>query len=239
MVLRENQSYYDEFAAGYEAERHHGYHALVDDLESELACRYGAGGDVLEAGCGTGLILRRVHAVARSAYGADLSRGMLAGTTRRGLPCVQATLTTLPFARERFDLVYSFKVLAHVEPIADALAELARVTRPGGRLLLEFYNQRSLRYWIRRLRPPLAISARTREDAVFTRFDTIETIRQVLPEEVAIEGVRGVRVLTPVPHAFRLPGVGPLLSRAERWAADAPRLRDFGGFLIVIARKRG
>ena len=34
---RPNRDYYDEFAAGYEARRHHGYHAMIDRLEIAAA----------------------------------------------------------------------------------------------------------------------------------------------------------------------------------------------------------
>ena len=44
--------------------------------------KYGAGKDVFEAGCGTGLLLREAALVARSAVGLDLSRGMLAAGAR-------------------------------------------------------------------------------------------------------------------------------------------------------------
>jgi len=58
---------------------------------------------------------------------------------------VQGSVTDIPFPDARFDVVYSFKVLAHVERIREALAEMARVLRPGGYLLAEFYNPLSLR----------------------------------------------------------------------------------------------
>jgi ubiquinone/menaquinone biosynthesis C-methylase UbiE len=238
-VHKPNQRYYDEFANWYENGRDDGYHALIDDLEAELACRYGAGGRVLEAGCGTGLILRRVAPVAATAHGIDLSRGMLERAAPKRLSVAQASVAALPFADDTFDLVYSFKVLAHVEPIVRALGELARVVRPGGRLLLEFYNRNSLRYLIKRLRPPLAISTRTRDDEVYTRFDTLGTIRRALPAGIEIERVRGIRVGVTLPHALRLPVVGGWLGAFERWAADARGFRETGGFLIVVARKAG
>ena len=53
-----DQEYYDRFSPTYENERHHGYHKLIDELELDLVRRYGAGKDVFEAGCGTGLLLR-------------------------------------------------------------------------------------------------------------------------------------------------------------------------------------
>ncbi len=128
------QAYYDRFAAGYEAERHHGYHRLIDELELDLVRRFGAGKDVFEAGCGTGLLLREAARVARTAVGLDLSRGMLEPARARGLSVLQGSLTDVPLPSETFDLVYSMKVLAHVPPIEAAVAELARLVRPGGHL---------------------------------------------------------------------------------------------------------
>ena len=130
--LRSTQSYYDRFSPSYERERHHGYHRLIDELELELVRRYGTGCDILEAGCGTGLLLAEAARAGRSAIGLDLSRGMLGQARDRGLRVVQGSLTTLPLPDASVDLVYSMKVLAHVPPIREAIAELARVTRPGG-----------------------------------------------------------------------------------------------------------
>jgi ubiquinone/menaquinone biosynthesis C-methylase UbiE len=238
-VLQPTKEYYDDFASWYERERSFGYHALVDRLEAELACRYGVGGRVLEAGCGTGLILQHVRAVAKEAHGLDLSRGMLERAVSRELSCVQGSVTHVPFPDDHFDLVYSFKVLAHVHDIVGAVAELVRVTRPGGHLLLEFYNSWSLRHVIKRLRPPIRISARRKDDEVYTRYDDLSSIRRILPAGTEIVGLRGVRVFAALPQALRAPVIGPLLTRLETWAADAPALRRLGGFLIVVIRKNG
>ena len=64
-----NRAYYDDFAGWYERDRHLPYHRMLDDLEVELVERYATGKDVLEVGCGTGLILDRVAAFARGAAG--------------------------------------------------------------------------------------------------------------------------------------------------------------------------
>ncbi len=233
------QTYYDRFAAGYEAERHHGYHRLVDELELELVRRYGAGKDVFEAGCGTGLLLREAAQVARAAVGLDLSRGMLGPARARGLRVVQGTLTDVPLPSASFDLVYSMKVLAHVPPIERAIAELARLVRPGGHLLLEFYNPFSLRYLAKRIGGPGRIATDgTTEKDVYTRFDTLARARSYFPPELELHGVRGVRVVTPTSRVFAYPPLERLFTWAERAACDAPLLRNLGGFLILIARKR-
>ena len=232
------QTYYDRFAAGYEAERHHGYHRLIDELELELVRKYGAGRDVFEAGCGTGLLLRETATFARAAVGLDLSRGMLGPARDRGLRVVQGSLTDVPLPAASFDLVYSMKVLAHVPPIERAIAELARLVRPGGHLLLEFYNPWSLRALAKRVGGPGHIAAGTTENDVYTRYDTLARARGYLPPELELVGVRGVRVVTPTSKVFALAPLGRLFTWAERAACDAPLLRNLGGFLVLIARKR-
>src|SRR5256885_10050391 len=199
------QSYYDRFASSYERERHHGYHRLIDELELELVRRYGTGRDVLEAGCGTGLLLREAAGFSRSALGLDLSRGMLGAARGRGLPVLQGSLTELPLPSASFDVVYSMKVLPHVPPIREAVAELARVVRPGGHLLLEFYNPWSLRYLAKRLAGPASFAAGTTDRDVFTRYDTLASARSYLGPDLELVAVRGVRGGTPASSGFRGP----------------------------------
>jgi ubiquinone/menaquinone biosynthesis C-methylase UbiE len=231
------KDYYDEFSTSYERERGRGYHQLIDDLEVELVERYGRGAAVLEAGCGTGLILERVAGFAEEAWGFDLSSGMLGKARERGLRVVQGSLTDIPFPDARFDVVYSFKVLAHVERIRDALAEMARVLRPGGYLLAEFYNPLSLRGLIKALKPPTAITDRAHDHAVFTRYDGLAAVKSYLPHGCHVVTMRGVRVVTPAAAVYNLPGVGRVLGQLERRLADAPLFRRLGGFLIVVAQK--
>jgi ubiquinone/menaquinone biosynthesis C-methylase UbiE len=236
--LRSTQGYYDRFSDSYERERHRGYHRLIDELELELVRRYGTGRDILEAGCGTGLLLAEAARVGRSALGLDLSAGMLGRARTRGLRVLQASLDRIPLPDASFDLVYSMKVLAHVPPIREALAELARVTRPGGHLLVEFYNPRSLRYLAKLLGGAAPIADGTTDRDVYTRYDTLDTARSYLPADVEYVGMRGVRVVTPTSHVFQVPGLASLFEQAERVACDLPGLRNLGGFLILVGRKR-
>lgn len=231
------KDYYDEFAGWYERHRGRGYHQLLDDLEVDLVERYGRGAAVLEAGCGTGLILDRVARFADEAWGLDLSSGMLGKARERGLKVVQGSVTEIPFPDARFDVVYSFKVLAHVEHIREALAEMARVLRRGGYLLAEFYNPLSLRGLVKALKPPTPISHRAHDHQVFTRYDSYADVKSYLPPGCHIVTVRGVRIATPAAAVFNLPGVGAVLSRVERSLADAPLFRRLGGFMIVVAQK--
>jgi ubiquinone/menaquinone biosynthesis C-methylase UbiE len=236
--LRSTQTYYDQFATTYERERHRGYHRLIDDLELGLVRRYGSGRDILEAGCGTGLLLAEAARVGRSALGLDLSHGMLTRARDRGLRVVQGSLTEVPLPDACVDLVYSMKVLAHVPPIREALVELARVTRPGGHLLLEFYNPRSLRYLAKVLGGAAPIAEGTTDRDVFTRYDTVTAARAYLPPSLEFVGMRGVRVVTPTSSVFRVPGLASVFEKAERIACDMPFVRNLGGFVILVAKKR-
>jgi ubiquinone/menaquinone biosynthesis C-methylase UbiE len=235
---KDNRSYYDEFADWYERERHLPYHRMLDDLEVELVARYGQGKDLLEVGCGTGLILERTAQFARSAAGIDLSGGMLARAAHRGLAVAQASATALPIASSSIDVAYSFKVLAHIPDIAGALREMARVVRPGGWVLAEFYNARSLRRLVKALKPPTAISESSHDEHVFTRYDDATAIKSYLPGELEWVATRGIRVITPVAKVLEVPVLGPVVRWAEHRLADLPVARDVGGFLVACCRRR-
>lgn len=236
--MLDNQSYYDEFSSWYEKERHDGYHALIDELETDLVLPFCYGRDVLEVGCGTGLILREVAPHARKACGVDISPGMLEKAKARGLEVKEGSATELPYEDGEFDVLYSFKVLAHVEEIEKALDEFVRVTRPGARLVLEFYNKNSLRYLAKRVGGAQKISEETKESAVFTRWDDLEGLKSILPEELTLERVSGVRVVTPAAFVYKVPGVRRVFRAAERYARDARKLAPYGGFLVLFLRRR-
>ncbi len=236
--LSATRAYYDEFANAYERHRHdpRGYHAMLDDLEIDLTERYGAGRDVLECGCGTGLLLDRIAKFARKASGIDLSPGMLEQARARGLDVREGSVTALPFADASFDVTCSFKVLAHVPEIGKALAEMTRVTRPGGVVLAEFYNPLSLRALAKRVGRPGKISEATRENAVYTRMDAPWIIPRLLPPGVHVEAARGVRIVTPAALAMRVPGLRRVLWKAEHMLADTAA-SFFGGFYVAVLRK--
>jgi len=236
--LRDNRTYYDAFSERYEIGRDAGYHALVDALTVEFLRPYARGRDVLEVGCGTGLILKEIAGDAHRSAGADLSAGMLRQSKERGLRVVQGNATALPFGSETFDVVCAYKVLPHIQDLKAALLEMSRLLRPGGHLLIEFYNRRSLRYLVKRLKPATRVAGDVTDEEVFTRYDTRETFSAALPPDLRVVASRGIRVFTPAALVHNLPVLRGVFGFLERAAADSP-LRGFAGFVTVVARKGG
>jgi SAM-dependent methyltransferase len=93
---------------------------------------------ILDAGCGTGGLTRRLAACG-PVVGLDLSPVALElAATPRGLSLVRGDVASLPFRDAAFDAVVAADVLYHRAVTDDraALAELARVCRPGGVVVL-------------------------------------------------------------------------------------------------------
>ena len=237
---KDTRTYYDDFSRRYDDARAHGYHALLDDLEAECVRQWLKGDRVLEVGCGTGLLLERVRRFAPKASGMDLSGGMLRRARARGHAVCRASALELPYRAASFDLAYSFKVLPHIERLGTALAEVARVLKPGGIALLEFYNPRSLRgLWkrVRWWRQRVGESSHDRE--VFTAYHTPAAARAYARlAGLEVVGAWGIFVVTPHPLLHRVPLLGAVLAAMERGLMRGPLAR-WAGFYIVACRKPG
>jgi SAM-dependent methyltransferase len=93
-------------------------------------------GRILDNGCGLGTYLQAFAPYSRQRFGLEieLERAVLALNQAEGI--VQGVGERLPFAGNTFDFVFSNEVIEHVENDALYAAEMVRVTRPGGRILL-------------------------------------------------------------------------------------------------------
>jgi len=117
------------------------YRGMREILHSQLD-RFTAGMDiqtVLDAGCGTGAAaLDLTRRYGWRVIALDANPAAFAFLRRRGLPALLADTTRIPLASASCDAVVCLDVLIHLEPgrESDALAEFARVLRPGGLLVL-------------------------------------------------------------------------------------------------------
>jgi predicted TPR repeat methyltransferase len=93
--------------------------------------------DIVDAGCGTGLLAQHLRAYARRLVGVDLSPKMLEKARSRGYDrLIEAELASfLRSEREAFDLVASSDTLVYFGDLREAFAAARTALRPGGRLI--------------------------------------------------------------------------------------------------------
>ncbi|MGH3711898.1 MAG: demethylmenaquinone methyltransferase [Micromonosporaceae bacterium] len=90
----------------------------------------------LDLGAGTGVSTEELSRSGAWVVGADLSLGMLAAGAHREVPLLGADALRLPFADASFDAVTISFALRNIVDADAALREMARVTKPGGRLVV-------------------------------------------------------------------------------------------------------
>ena len=100
------------------------------------ALRVGPGDKVLDLAAGTAVSTVELAVSGAWCVAADFSVGMLAAGAGRHVPKVAGDATRLPFADGVFDAVTISFGLRNVVDHAAGLREMARVTRPGGRLVV-------------------------------------------------------------------------------------------------------
>src|SRR3989344_2823779 len=227
--MRPIKNYYDDYKK-YDSERSTNYHNFVRNLELEKIFKLAKEKNVLEVGCGTGLVLEKVSKIAKSAKGIDLSSGMLNNAKKKRLDVKQASATNIPFKNNQFDVVYSLKVLPHVADIKKALEEMSRVTKKNGVLILEFYNPLSMKFITNRF---MDYTFRNR---TFSRYDTINDIKIILPENMKIEKVYGIRIFTPFGFVYGIPLISNIFKFLDK-NLQRSWLKIFAGYLLVVIRK--
>lgn len=132
---------YDEFAAAYSASNENNlfnaYYARPEMLRLAGAV---AGLEVLDAGCGSGPLMEALRARDAVVAGFDVSPAMVDLARQRLGDDADLRVADLgaplPYPDGAFDLVVASLSLHYVEDWASALAELHRVLRPGGRLVV-------------------------------------------------------------------------------------------------------
>ncbi|HVH77391.1 MAG TPA: metalloregulator ArsR/SmtB family transcription factor [Stellaceae bacterium] len=144
--FRDNAADWDRIRSLYVDER---------EVEAALAEMVGAGApaDLIDIGTGTGHMLEVLAPGVERALGIDQSREMLAvarvNLERAGLDNAVVRLGDmyqLPFADASFDAAIIHQVLHYADRPAAAIAEAARVLRPGGRLVIGDFAPHELEF---------------------------------------------------------------------------------------------
>ena len=126
---------------------------LLLDIFRELCASTADAGLVLDVGCGNGLFTQSLYGSRRGVVGVDVSDEMCCLAKSNGIVACSADANQLPFSDEQFDLVYGSEMLQHIDDLHDILTEVARVCRPGAKVVFSIGNRTSLvRYAARVLR---------------------------------------------------------------------------------------
>ena len=190
---------------------------------------------VLELGCGTGIFLEKLARRGAFITGIDLSTDLLARCAARmegtaTVRLVRGNAMQMPFADASFDAVYGSSILHHLD-LGAALAEAARVLRPGGRIAFAEPNI---------LNPQVVI---------MFKLGLTKRYFGVSPDEMAFSRFRaraaaaraGLADVSATPFDFLHPATPPPLIPAVdaigRAVEKVPLVREIAGSMLIAARR--
>jgi len=186
---------------------------------------------VLDVGCGDGTHSLGAAAAGARVTGVDASPEMLEAARKRakergvGAALEVGDARSLPFADGTFDVVLAVTVLCFIEDVDLAIGEMARVLRPGGRIMVGELGRWSVWAALRRVRGWLGAStwriARFRSAA--------ELSRRLAGAGLLIERVEGAIYYPPIDLAVRW------LAPLEPWL---PRFTRLGAAFVALAARK-
>ena len=203
---------------------------------AQLLCEHGrfrAGERLLEIGCGTGLFTEMVlAATGATIVGTDISPELIEEATKR-LPGVTFQVENalhLSFAAGAFDAVYGSSILHHLE-IDQALREILRVLRPGGRMVFAEPNMLNPQIFVQKNVPVIKRwLGDTPHETAFVRGSIARRLRRAGYTGVHVFPFDFLHPLTPRPLIEWVSALGAVVERI-------PILREIAGSCVIVAEK--
>jgi SAM-dependent methyltransferase len=199
------------------------------------AARLAPGRSAIELGCGTAVFLARLARTGAAILGLDLSAELLSRARERlsGATNVRLALGNaeqLPCADARMDAVYGSSVLHHLDLDA-ALAEAARVLRPGGRAAFAEPNilnpQVAVMFHLGLTKRYFGVSP---DEMAFSRFRAAGAMRRAGFLDISIRPHDFLHPATPVGWIEPVARLGENLE-------SVPLLRELAGSLLISGCK--
>jgi 2-polyprenyl-6-hydroxyphenyl methylase / 3-demethylubiquinone-9 3-methyltransferase len=159
------------------------------------------GAVLVDAGCGGGLLAPHVRRLGYRHVGVDLRRPGLEQSAGRGVTAVGGDVTALPLADHCADVVVAGEILEHVDDLAGTVAELCRVLRPGGLVVLDTVNDTALGRFI-----TVTAGERLRIAPIGLHDPELFVDHRQLIDEFARHGIK-----------LRVRGIRPTMTGLLRW----------------------
>jgi ubiquinone/menaquinone biosynthesis C-methylase UbiE len=208
----------------------------------------------LDAGCGRASLPRwrrdegiGLRGTGTTFFGCDVDVLALREREDSTLVCA-ATLERLPFRDRSFEVVTANMVFEHLTEPEGAVAELARVTAPGGRILVHTVNGRHWLAWVARLTPHAfhqwiveRLEGRFSKDVYPTQYraNTVPRLRELFERNgchlAGGDEIPGLPLYVPYPFLFWIAlGAG----MGERWLARFPTLSPLLNANLLVEFER-
>ena len=201
---------------------------------------------LLDVGCGVGDYLDRMRRLGWNALGVERSpRAASVARSHFGTPVIEAEFPRVDLPRQTFDLVTAWQVLEHLDRPRQALARIAELLAPGGRLMLTAPNSGG---WAAELFGPAWIGWDAPRHTTHFTAATLGAMLQAegfsilhlgtLSQSGWIRHSARRALLNPNPFVPVPPRKLKLLTRklVSRWCSSMGVRRDAGESLYVIAQ---